>query len=191
MIGERLEELGAVRIDADVLAREAVEPGSPGSTQILRRFGSEVLQDDGTLNRQALGQLVFGDSEARSALNAIVHPEVRRLAAARIAEASAIDPEAVVVYEIPLLAETGGKQDFDWDLIVTAEAPAEIRIARLAQFRDMSEVDARARISAQAPERRRREIADVVIDTSGTMDETLAQIDDLWHRVGHSSTRRR
>ena len=188
-IGQRLEELGAVRIDADVLAREAVAPWSPGAARVVERFGGHLLRDDGSLDRAALGEIVFADAEALRDLNAIVHPEVRRLAAERISAAQAADPRAVVVYEIPLLAETGAQHDRAWDLIVTAEAPDDVRVARMVELRGMTEADARARISAQAPEASRRELADVVVDTSGTPEETIAQTDELWRRLGQTRSR--
>jgi dephospho-CoA kinase len=171
-IGRRLAELGAVRIDADQLAREAVAPGAPGLERVAERFGE--------LNRAALGGIVFGDPEALAALNGIVHPEVRRIADERIAAAEADDPEAVVVYEIPLLVETGAVRDSDWDLVLVADAPAAQRIARMVELRGMSEADARARIAHQASDEDRRAVADRIIDTSGSEAETLAQVDALW-----------
>lgn len=181
MIGARLEQLGAFRIDADQLARDAVAPGSPGLARVVERFGEAVLQSDGSLARSALGEIVFADTDALADLNAIVHPEVRRLAAARIAEARRLNPEAVIVYEIPLLVETdrGG----DWDLIVVADAPMEQRIARMVSLRGMTEQDARRRVSNQASDLERRAIADVIIDTSGSEAHTLEQIDTLWTQV--------
>jgi dephospho-CoA kinase len=179
-IGRRLAELGAVRIDADQLAREAVAPGSPGLERVAERFGEGLLGAQGELNRAALGGIVFGDPEALAALNGIVHPEVRRIADERIAAAEADDPEAVVVYEIPLLVETGAVRDSDWDLVLVADAPAAQRIARMVELRGMSEADARARIAHQASDEDRRAVADRIIDTSGSEAETLAQVDALW-----------
>lgn len=180
-IGRRLEQLGAVRIDADQLARDAVAAGSPGLARVAERFGRDVLLDDVTLDRAALGAIVFGDDEALSALNAIVHPEVRRLAAEAIEEARTSDPDAIVVYEIPLLVETGGIGG--WDMVVVADAPAELRVERMVELRGMTEADARQRIASQAPDTDRRAIADVVIDTSKSGSETLRQVDELWERL--------
>lgn len=184
-IGARLAELGAVRIDADQLARDAVAPRSPGLARVSERFGDAVLQADGSLDRAALGALVFSDAAKLADLNAIVHPEVRRLADARIGAARAEDPDAVIVYEIPLLVEAdrGG----DWDLIVVADAPVEQRIARMVSLRGMTEVDARRRVANQASDAERRAVADVVIDTSGSEGETLAQVDALWDKVSSRS----
>ena len=180
-IGARLAALGAVRIDADQLARDAVAEGSPGLARVVERFGAGVLRPDGSLDRAALGETVFVDPEALASLNGIVHPEVRRLAEARIAEARSADPAAVIVYEIPLLVETdrGG----EWDLVVVADAPIEQRIARMVTLRGMSETDARRRVANQASDAERRAVADVVIDTSGSEADTLAQVDRLWERV--------
>ena len=180
-IGVRLAELGAVRIDADQLARDAVAPGSPGLARVSERFGEAVLQADGSLDRAALGALVFSDAAKLADLNAIVHPEVRRLSDERISAARAEDPDAVIVYEIPLLVEAdrGG----DWDLIVVADAPVEQRVARMVSLRGMTEADARRRVANQASDAERRAVADVVIDTSGSEAETLAQVDALWAKV--------
>ena len=180
-IGVRLAELGAVRIDADQLARDAVAPGSPGLARVSERFGEAVLQADGSLDRAALGAQVFSDAAKLADLNAIVHPEVRRLADERISAARAEDPDAVIVYEIPLLVEAdrGG----DWDLIVVADAPVEQRVARMVTLRGMTEADARRRVANQASDAERRAVADVVIDTSGSEAETLAQVDALWAKV--------
>lgn len=180
-IGRRLEQLGAVRVDADELAREAVAPGSPGLARVLERFGDALRRPDGTLDRAALGAIVFGDAEALAALNAIVHPEVRRLFDARADAARARDPDAVLVYEVPLLVEAA--RDQGWDLVVTAEAPPEQRVERMVELRGMAEADARSRIGNQASGAERRTVADAVIDTSGTRDETLAQVDALWRRI--------
>lgn len=180
-IGRRLEQLGAVRIDADELAREAVAPGSPGLARVLDRFGDGLRREDGTLDRAALGAVVFGDPEALAALNAIVHPEVQRLFAARARVAQEQDPDVVVVYEVPLLVEA--TRDQGWDLVVVAETPAEQRIERMVELRGMSEADARNRIGNQASDADRRAVADVIIDTSGTRAETLEQVEALWRRL--------
>lgn len=179
-IGRRLAELGAVRIDADELAREAVAPGSPGLARVVQRFGSDMIGANGELDRAALGAVVFSDPVALAELNAIVHPEVRRIAGDRIAAAEAANPDAVVVYEIPLLVETGSARDGDWDLVLVADAPAEQRIARMVELRGMSAAEARARIAHQASDSERLAVADAVIDASRSEAETLAQVDALW-----------
>ena len=181
-IARRLAAHGAVHIDADLLAREAVEPGSPGLEMIVERFGSEVIASDGSLDRPALGRLVFDDPEALAALNDIVHPEVRKLAKMRLATAEAADPDAVVVYDVPLLVEAGLQQQ-QWDLVVIAEAPAEVRTQRMIELRGMTAEEAKQRIANQVTDQERRAVADVIIDTGGTEAQTLKQADALWERL--------
>lgn len=185
-IGRRLAELGAHRIDADELARAAVAPGSPGLARVLARFGEHLRTSDGALDRQALGDIVFRDAAALEALNAIVHPEVRRLAEERIVAAVQQRADAVVVYEIPLFVETGAHDSgsgFDWDWVLVADAPAETRVRRMVELRGMAEEEARRRIGNQASDEDRRAVADVMIDTSGTEQQTLDQVDAFWRRV--------
>ncbi|MGR4009887.1 dephospho-CoA kinase [Leucobacter sp. 1207-22] len=188
-IRERFSELGAVVIDADQLAREAVAAGSPGLGKIATEFGAGVLDAaSGSLNRSALGERVFGDADALAKLNAIVHPEVRRLAAARIAAAIEADPYAVVVYEIPLLVESGHGMATDdapatWDHVVVAEAPTELRAERLRLLRGLSQEEADKRIASQATDAERRAVADTVIDTSGSLQDTIEQVDALWNTL--------
>jgi dephospho-CoA kinase len=169
-----LAERGAVVVDADRIAREVVEPGSPGLAAVVEAFGPEVLTADGALDRPALAAVVFADPEARARLDGIVHPLVRH----RTAELVAAAPEgAVVVNDVPLLVETG--QAGSYDLVLVVEAEAEIRVARLVQ-RGLSEEDARARIAAQATDEQRRAVADVVLDNSGTPEQLAAQVDRFW-----------
>lgn len=190
-IAARLAERGAVVVDADAIVRDVQSPGSPVLDAIAARFGSDVLRADGSLDRPALGAQVFGDDAALASLNAIVHPAVRAESKRRFDEALAADPDAVVVYDVPLLVEARADEpllvearaDDPWDLIVIAHAPADVRLERLRMDRGMTEADARARIAAQVGDDVRLRIADVVIDTTGTIDETLAQADALWERV--------
>lgn len=186
-IAARFAEHGAVVIDADVLAREAVEPGTPGLDAIARRFGPGVIGADGTLDRPALGAIVFADEQARADLNAIVHPEVKRRSQERIAEASA-NPAAIVVYDVPLLVETGRKDEFD--LVVVAFAPSEVRARRLTQIRGLEPGEAERRIAAQASDAQRAAVADVVIDTAGTLDHTISQVDVVWSDAVAAAARR-
>jgi len=180
-IARRLVERGAVHIDADLLAREAVAPHSPGLAQIRAAFGDGVIDETGALDRAQLGTLVFADAEARAKLNGIVHPEVRRLAQERLTAASAADPDAIVIYDVPLLVEA--KVSMPWDLVVVADAPAALRIGRLIELRGLDRIEAERRVAAQASDAERRAVADVLIDTSGELDETLAQADALWERL--------
>jgi dephospho-CoA kinase len=165
---------GAVIVDADVIAREVVEPGTPGLAAVVEAFGPRVLAADGSLDRPGLAAVVFGDPEARRRLDAIVHPLVR----ARAAEVAAAAPsDAVVVHDVPLLVETG--QAGGYDLVLVVEADPETRVARLVQ-RGLTAEDARARMAAQATDEQRRAVADVVLDNSGTPEELAAQVDRFW-----------
>jgi dephospho-CoA kinase len=180
-IARRLAEHGAVVIDADALVRELQEPGGAVLTAIVAEFGERMLRPDGTLDRAALGAEVFGDPESRQRLNALVHPAVRAESERRFAAAAAADPGAVIVYDVPLLAEARGGDA--WDAVVVAHAPAEERVRRLVEERGMGESDARARIGAQVGDDERLALADIVVDTSGTLADTLAQADRLWERL--------
>lgn len=173
-VAERLSADGAVLVDADALAREVVEPGTPGLAELVDRFGERILDGDGTLNRPALAELVFGDEQARADLNAITHPRIRELTAQRMGRAPA---DAVVVHDIPLLVEAG--YGADYDLVVIVDAPEEVRVQRLVE-RGLTESDARARIRAQASPQQRREAADVWIDNSGSVEQVRAAVDELW-----------
>ena len=173
-VSRLLADHGAVIVDADAIAREVVEPGTPGLAAVVDAFGPEVLATDGSLERPALAAVVFGDPEARRRLDAIVHPLVR----ARATEvAAAAPPGAVVVHDVPLLVETG--QAAAYDLVLVVETDPDIRVARLVQ-RGLTAEDARARMAAQATDEQRRAVADVVLDNSGTPDELEAQVDRLW-----------
>lgn len=180
-VARRLAQLGAVVVDADVIAREVVEPGTPGLAAIAREFGPGVIAADGSLDRAALGAIIFGDEAARAKLNAITHPAVGDLSRARFAAAFAADPDAVVVYDVPLLVDergTGRRDEFDRIVVVSADAATRVR--RLVELRGLDEAEARRRVAAQAPEEARLAIADDVIDANGTLTETLAQTDALW-----------
>ncbi len=180
-VARRLAEHGAVVVDADQIVRDVQSPGGAVLRRIVEEFGDDVLTAEGELDRAALGARVFGDEGRLAALNAIVHPAVRDESQRRFEEAFAHDPDAVVVYDVPLLVEA--RVDDPWDLIVVAHAPAEIRRRRLIELRGMDESAAQARIDAQVPDDRRLAIADAVIDTAGTMEHTREQVDALWDRV--------
>jgi dephospho-CoA kinase len=173
-VARLLAARGAVIVDADQIAREVVEPGTPGLAAVVDAFGEKVLTDDGALNRPALAAVVFADAQARARLDAIVHPLVR----ARAAEVAGAAPDgAVVVHDVPLLVETG--QAATYDLVLVVEAAPELRVARLVE-RGLTEDDARARIAAQATDEQRRAVADVVLDNSGTPEELETQVDRFW-----------
>ncbi|MFT7709543.1 dephospho-CoA kinase [Clavibacter tessellarius] len=178
VVADRLAELGAVRIDADRLAREVVEPGTPALAEIARRFGPGVIGADGALDRPALGAIVFQDPDARRDLEAITHPAVRALSAQRMAEAGEADPDAVVVYDIPLLVESGRTDEFE--RIVVVHAPREERIRRLVELRGMAAEEAERRIALQASDEERLRVADDVIDSGVSLASTLEQTDRLW-----------
>jgi dephospho-CoA kinase len=173
-VSRLLVERGAVLVDADVLAREVVAPGTPGLAAVVEAFGPQVLAPDGSLDRPALAAVVFADPEARRRLDGIVHPLVRQRAADLVAAAPA---DAVVVQDVPLLVETGQAGAFD--LVLVVEADPEIRVARLVE-RGLTEDDARARIAAQASDEQRRSVADVVLDNSGTPEQLEVQVDRFW-----------
>jgi dephospho-CoA kinase len=184
VVARRLAEHGAVHIDADGLAREVVEPGTPGLAAIAERFGASVIATDGTLDRPALGAIIFTDPVARVDLNAITHPAIQDLARDRMETAAAADPHAVVVYDVPLLVERHSEDGYHrFDLIVVVEADDETRVARLVELRGLSAEEAAARLASQASNADRRAIADVVIDSNGSLDDTLRQADELWETV--------
>lgn len=180
-IAARLAEHGAVVVDADALVRHVQRPGSPVLDAIAAEFGADVLDADGGLRRAVLGERVFGDPDALARLNGLVHPAVAAESRRRFDDAFAADPRAIVVYDVPLLAEARGTGE--WDLVVVADAPATVRVQRMVDERGMSEDDAHRRIASQASDAERRALADVVIDTAGTLDHTLAQVDELWERL--------
>lgn len=180
-IARRLAEHGAVIVDADQIVRDVQAPGSPVLERIAEAFGSDVIGSDGALDRAALGARVFGDAALLKQLNAIVHPAVREESQRRFEAALAEDPEPVVVYDVPLLVEA--RVDDPWDTVVVAHAPASDRLRRLIELRGMDERAAQERIDAQVSDERRLAIADVVIDTAGTLEATRAQTDALWERI--------
>ena len=171
----RLAGYGAVVVDSDALARQAVAPGTEGLAAVVEAFGPGVLDAAGALDRAALAARVFADPAARARLEAIVHPRVRALAAAATAAAP---PGAVVVADVPLLAETGGAGDYD--LVVVVDAAEEVRLARLVGERGMSEADARARMAAQASPADRLALADVVLGNNGPLEDLDGQVAELW-----------
>jgi dephospho-CoA kinase len=181
VVAARLAEHGAVVVDADRIAREVVEPGTPGLARIAEEFGPGVIAPDGSLDRAALGAIIFTDHAKRVALNDITHPAIVELSHRRFAEAGAADPDAIVVYDVPLLAEARGTSEFD--VVVVVSAPEEMRIERMVSLRGMSRDEAEKRIRSQVPEEQRRALADILIESDGTLDETLAQADAVWEQL--------
>lgn len=184
-VTKQLVELGAVHIDADILAREVVEPGTPGLAAVHEVFGDGVIAADGTLERAALGAIVFSDADARIRLEGILHPLIRILAGQRLREAAEHDPDAIVVYDIPLLIESESALKFDQ--VVVCAAPAKLRVERLVEFRGLSREEAGRRVALQASDAERLAVADVVIDTAGTLEHTRKQVLDLWNSLPRSS----
>lgn len=180
-VAARLAEHGAILVDADEVAREVVQPGAPALTRIAEEFGSEYLTADGALDRAQLGALIFAEPAKRLLLNAITHPAVASRSHELFAAAEAADPDAIVVYDVPLLVDAGRAGEFD--LIVAVVADPSERVRRMTAIRGMTRDDAESRIAAQASDPERIAIADVVIDADGTLDETLAQADALWERL--------
>lgn len=169
-----LTELGAVVIDADLLAREVVEPGTPGLAAVVDAFGETVLTDDGRLDRPALGARVFGDEGARRRLEAILHPLIR----ARGAELEAAAPaDALVVHDIPLLVESGQADRFD--AVVVVDVPVRTQVERMVADRGWSREDAEARVAAQASREQRRAAATYVIDNTGTRDDLRERVAEV------------
>jgi dephospho-CoA kinase len=187
VVSGRLAQRGAIIVDADVLAREVVEPGSKGLDEIARAFGPKVIASDGRLDRAALGAVIFSDPDERAKLNAITHPAVWQLALDRFARAQSEDPRAVVVYDVPLLVESSQSRPMRFDLVVVVHASSDVRLRRLMSERGMTREEATHRLNSQASDAERLAIADVVIDSNGSLDETLHQADELWEMAAASA----
>jgi dephospho-CoA kinase len=173
-----LDELGAVIVDADVLAREVVAPGTDGLREVVEVFGSDVLTADGELDRPAMGAIVFADAEKRRALEAIIHPRVR----ARAAEIeAAADPGDVIVHDIPLLAETGQATGFD--AVIVVDVPQETQVERMVGLRGMSREDAEARVAAQASRDDRLAIATHVIDNTASLEDLRRRVNEVYREL--------
>jgi len=173
-----LAELGAVVIDADLLAREVVAPGTDGLAEVVAAFGPQVLTEAGELDRQAIGTVVFADPDQRKRLEAIIHPRVR----VRAAEIEAAAPEsAVVVHDIPLLAETG--QEGSFGAVIVVDVPVDLQIERMTHVRAMTEDEARSRIAAQATREDRLAVATYVIDNTGSLDDLRVRVAEVYEAL--------
>ncbi|MGH3966559.1 MAG: dephospho-CoA kinase [Mycobacterium sp.] len=170
------EQCGGVVVDADVIAREVVEPGTEGLAALVGAFGDDILSPDGALDRTALAAKAFHDDEARKTLNGIVHPLVGKRREEIIA---AVPDDAVIVEDIPLLVESSMAPLFP--LVVVVYADAELRVARLVEQRGMTEADARARIAAQADDKQRRAVSDIWLDNSGAPEALAERARDVWN----------
>jgi dephospho-CoA kinase len=177
-VARRLAEHGAVLIDADVAAREVVVPGSPGLARIAAAFGDGVLRPDGSLNRERLGEIVFGDPGSRVRLNEIVHPLVREWMQEAERAAMQADSNAIVVHDVPLLAESRGQAGFD--AVIVVDVPPDLQLDRLVGQRGMAAEQARARMAAQASREQRLALADIVIDNSGSLDDLDRRVAEVW-----------
>lgn len=174
-VSRRLVAYGAVLIDADAIAREVVAPGTAGLGEVAAAFGSETLRPDGALDRERLGEIVFADPAKLARLNGIVHPLVGK----RMTELeTSADPDAIVVHDVPLIAENGLASGYD--VVVVVDAPPPLQLDRLVRLRGLSKEQAQARIAAQATREQRLAIADFVVDNSGSLAELDRQVGDLW-----------
>jgi dephospho-CoA kinase len=174
-VSRRLAARGAVLIDADALAREAVAPGSPGLAEVVAAFGPAVLGPDGGLDRARLGEVVFADSALLGKLNSIVHPRVE----ARMRELeAAVEPGSIVVHDVPLIAESGLARQFD--VVVVVDTWPELQLSRLVGQRGMTREQVTARMAAQATREQRLAIADIVVDNSGTLAQLNSHVSELW-----------
>lgn len=181
-VSEFLRSHGAVVIDADAIAREVVEPGTPGFEQVVREFGEEILDDNGAIDRPHLASIVFGDDDARRRLEAIVHPLVFE----RIVQLEEEAPkDAVIVHDVPLLAESGRADTFD--AVVVVDAPVEAQIERMVRDRGWTEEQARARIAAQASSEARRAIATHLIENVGTREDLAGRVGEVFGELTSGS----
>jgi dephospho-CoA kinase len=178
-VASLLARRGAIVVDADELSRRAVAPGTPGLARIVDTFGREVLDAGGSLDRAALAAVVFADREKRRVLESIVHPEVFRLLGRVVNGYRATD--ALVVFDAPLIVETGFHEACD--LVVVVSSPVEAQVARVVRTREMSEDDARKRIASQAPPAERERHADIVIRNDGTLDQLEEHVESLWKEL--------
>ncbi|MER7107677.1 dephospho-CoA kinase [Streptomyces sp. NPDC000229] len=177
-VSRLLSSYGAVIVDADKIAREVVEPGTPGLAAVVAAFGPDILTAEGTLDRPRLGSIVFSDAERLATLNGIVHP----LVGARSAELeAAAGPDAVVVHDVPLLTENGLAPLYD--VVVVVDASPETQLNRLVRLRGMTEDEARARMSVQATREQRLAVADLIIDNDGPLEELEPQVRKIWAQL--------
>ena len=182
-VARMLADRGAVVIDADELARRAIAPGTDGFARVVESFGGDVIGPDGDVDRGRIAGIVFADDDRRRALEAIVHPEVVRLFAEEIQAYR--DSDAIVVYSVPLLAETGIADGFD--LVVVVVADVDRRIERLMRDRGMGPEEVRARVAAQFDDEERAKVADVLLDNDGEPERLIPQVNKLWSDLAKRS----
>jgi dephospho-CoA kinase len=181
LVAGMFRALGAVVIDADLIAREVVAPGSPALREIAAAFGEAVMQPDGALDRRALAERIFDDPAARARLNAITHPRIRRRMIEAAARARATHPDAVIILDIPLLLDTASAEAYDLDGVVVVAVDEATQEARLSARDGITREVARRRLQAQRPLREKVRLATWAIDNSGTPEETRRQVEALWH----------
>jgi dephospho-CoA kinase len=183
-VSRRLAAYGAVVIDADAIARQVVAPGSDGLAAVLAAFGEDLLKPDGSLDREGLARLVFADKDKLARLNAITHPLVGQRMAA---QERAAGPDAIVVHDVPLIAENDLKSGYD--LVVVVDASEHVQLERLTKHRQMSKEQAEARMAAQVSRDQRLAIADLVVDNSSSLAELDRQVGDLWAELRRRARR--
>ncbi len=181
-VSSMLTRKGALLVDADVIAREVMLPGHPVLAEVTAHFGQHILLEDGTLNRKKLGEIIFRDPEQREALNRITHPAIRREIRERTEAYERDYPDRLVVADIPLLLEAREQYSF-LQQIVVVYVPRVLQIRRLMQRDALTEGQAAARLGSQMDIEAKKKLADIVIDNSGTLDETKQQVDKLWNRM--------
>jgi dephospho-CoA kinase len=180
-VTRRFADLGATVIDADALAREVVDVGTPGLAAVVAEFGEQMLAPDGSLDRDKLAALVFGDDGARQRLNGIVHPLVGERVMQLMVDAQEHNPDGVVINDVPLIVEAGVAERYD--VIVVVDTPEQTQLDRLTGVRGMAEADAKARMSKQASRDERLAIADHVITNDGDLDALQRQVEAVWAQL--------
>jgi dephospho-CoA kinase len=174
-VSRMFAELGAIVVDSDAIAREVVEPGTPGLAAVVAAFGEEILTEDGRLDRPALGAIVFADEERRKVLEGILHPLIGERSAALV---EAAGPDDLVIHDIPLLVEAGIADSFD--AVVVVDAPVELQVERMLRDRGWTREDAESRIAAQAGREDRLAVATYVVDNTGSLDELGARVREVY-----------
>ena len=183
-VSRMFRELGAAVVDADAIAHEIIVPDTPAWRELVQTFGRAILLPDGTVDRKKLGEIVFADPAARAKLNAITHPRIALEIQRRLAELARAGHQVAIV-EAALIGETDAAAAFDAVIVVHADRSAQV--ARLAARDGLSEGQVRSRIEAQMPAAEKKELADYVIDNSGTMEETRKQVEALWQEISHDT----
>jgi len=181
-VSAMLVRRGAFLIDADRIAREVVEPGSPVLAQVAAHFGQDMLLPDGSLHRKKLGETVFGNEEARKALEDLLHPSIRALMKERMAAAEREFPDKLVVVDVPLLYESGLQSMFSSVMVVYV--PRDVQLRRLMERDGLNAEQAESRLAAQWPIERKKELADSCIDNSGTLEQTEQLVERFWLQRG-------